>query len=430
MKNNGNKKENRRKKMNAVLLLLLMTAIMVIISTYAWFSSQKNVTIRNLRGRVAVAEGLEISLNAKDWSQEVDLDSVDWSTDSYENNKNNIPSEFQPVSTDCGGLGTAEDLTFYKGTLHNTVNLKDLIECELNSEDNEIEVSDPKYPGYYAFDIFLKNTTNGNVTTDALQLNYDSYVKVLQSGDGLNPLDEDYETKLQQLIAQREATGLQNTVRVAFALFKGTSGTMDTQDTILANTVGATSPIDSVSIWEPNAAAHIESVINSYNGEKPISPITTANGKLSFTADEIIPTFAIKTLPSHSSTSLSNIYNWVVGNEDLAQQMALQTDAVTGTYTIGTGVSQLITSTIANNSKWNQKAATSSVSTSGAGADDANKKGADTNFTIPANSICRMRVFVWLEGQDVDCLSIASHGGGVEVNLDIMKDGELGALGE
>ena len=427
MSNNGKSKNYTRKRLNSIILLLAFTAIMLIVSTYAWFSSQKNVTIKNLKGTVAVAEGLEISLNAKDWLQVLDLDTVDWDTDSYDGNTNHIPSEFQPVSTDGAGLGTAKDLTFYKGTLRNSVNLNNVITCDVGQTD----ATENDYAGYYAFDIFLKNTTNGAVTTNDLQLNYDSYVKVLQSGDGLDSNADDYADQLAALIAQRNATGLQNTVRVAFGLYNGTAGTMDTQATILANTVtSATGNIlDSTSIWEPNAASHIESVLNAYNGDKPTTPITTATGTLTFGAEDIIPTFALKTLASRQNNNSTNIYNWKADNADLAEQIALQTNAVEGTYLIGTGVSQLITSaTNAASGKWNTTVSATSAKTSGAGDSDTNKEGAVSNFSIPANAVCRMRVYVWLEGQDVDCLSVASHGGGVEVNLDIMKDGVLGSF--
>lgn len=63
-----NKQKNSRRRLNSLILLVAFTAIMLIVSTYAWFSTQKNVSIANLNGTVKVAEGLEVSLNAKDWS--------------------------------------------------------------------------------------------------------------------------------------------------------------------------------------------------------------------------------------------------------------------------------------------------------------------------------------------------------------------------
>ena len=53
-----NKQKNSRRRLNSLILLVAFTAIMLIISTYAWFSAQKNVTIGGLKGVVNVAEEL------------------------------------------------------------------------------------------------------------------------------------------------------------------------------------------------------------------------------------------------------------------------------------------------------------------------------------------------------------------------------------
>lgn len=61
------------KPLGRLVFLVAFTAIMLISSTYAWFSAQKNVSINGIEGTVNVAEGLMISLDAKNWSQEIDL---------------------------------------------------------------------------------------------------------------------------------------------------------------------------------------------------------------------------------------------------------------------------------------------------------------------------------------------------------------------
>ena len=45
----------------------------------------------------------------------------------------------------------------------------------------------------------------------------------------------------------------------------------------------------------------------------------------------------------------------------------------------------------------------------------------DTYFTIAPNSVCRLKVYLWLEGQDVDCINYASHGVGIKVNIGLVK---------
>ena len=49
-----NNQRNSRKRLNSFILLVAFTAVMLIVSTYAWFSTQKNVTIKALEGKVRV----------------------------------------------------------------------------------------------------------------------------------------------------------------------------------------------------------------------------------------------------------------------------------------------------------------------------------------------------------------------------------------
>ena len=35
-------------------------------------------------------------------------------------------------------------------------------------------------------------------------------------------------------------------------------------------------------------------------------------------------------------------------------------------------------------------------------------------------------MYIWLEGQDVDCINYASHGGGIEVDVGLIKDAAVG----
>ena len=62
-----------RKRLNALILLVAFTAILLIVSTYAWFSTHKTVKLGGLEGKVNVAEGLQISLDALNWTNEIDL---------------------------------------------------------------------------------------------------------------------------------------------------------------------------------------------------------------------------------------------------------------------------------------------------------------------------------------------------------------------
>ena len=46
---------------------------------------------------------------------------------------------------------------------------------------------------------------------------------------------------------------------------------------------------------------------------------------------------------------------------------------------------------------------------------------AGTQFSLPGNTISRMRVYIWLEGQDPDCIDTASTGKYLDFLINIAK---------
>ena len=49
---------------------------------------------------------------------------------------------------------------------------------------------------------------------------------------------------------------------------------------------------------------------------------------------------------------------------------------------------------------------------------------------MPKNSIVRLRMYVWLEGQDPDCVNYASHGAGIHLDVGLVKGAAIGGNGE
>ena len=372
----GRSKKNKKKsEMNAMFFIILLALVIFIISTYAWFSTQRNVSITNLNGIVEVAEGLEISLDAQNWSngivlgdEEGQLDIID---DAYPDNKNISPTEMLPVSTLGLVSGQPSDLQMLRGTITNSIQLSNIVET-----DEEVTNSDlTTYPGYFAFDVFLKNSSRQEVEFDDLQLNYDSSLQITDP--------------------ENAGTGLQNTARVAFAKYNGTADVMADQATILNQTagIGVSAPqayITDVAIWEPNANDHVDYIVQN-NNKITWSGQDQGTYGSSFTTTTQMPTYALTA--SSIGQSISNIYLWDGTERLLQKQNTLQTTKTsTEDYTINEGVQNL-------------------VSTS----------DGTTHFSIAANAICRIRIYVWLEGQDVDCINYASYGGGITVNIGLVK---------
>ena len=393
----GKSQRNKRKsEMNAMFFIILLAAVMFIISTYAWFSTQKNVSITNLQGTVEVAEGLEISLDAENWSngivlgtEEGQLSIID---NAYVGHHNISPTEMLPVSTLGLVSGNMTDLKMLRGKITNS---KELSEIAVMNE-TQTDSAKVDYPGYFAFDVFLKNDSKDTSKDDVLQLNYDSSLEVLE--------------------ADKSVTGLQNTVRVAFAKYEGTSETTVDAATILKETAGIgvgapTAYISDVAIWEPNSNAHVDYIVKNNNKITWSSADTSAyatktldDGRKGFDLATQMPTYALK--ESAVGSTIADIYKWDGSESKLQKQNVLQTKSTAKSstdvdYAIEDGVQNL-------------------VSTS----------DGTTTFGIAPSKVSRIRIYVWLEGQDVDCINYASHGGGVKVNIGLVKGSSIGSKGE
>lgn len=454
-----NNQRNSRKRLNSLILLVAFTAVMLIVSTYAWFSAQKNVTISGLEGTVNVAEGLMISLDAKNWTQSIDLSaplldsgrsldepyaagSATFPTGSgnydYTAGANNRPSEMLPVSGNgAEDIDTNTEMSFYVGTNVNGSELYEITKTKAHKSESANGAADLDYAGFYAIDLFLQNSSKigdgetQGTSTEALQLNTNSLLKLLDAGS-----TSDY------------TTGLQNTTRVALAMYEtdGLENSSDIdgkvssiyvtagQDQILQAYKDA--KISDIAIWEPNATSHTDYVVTNNNTLKLDSTvdglyISTAadenNNNISkFTATEVLPTFALTStsltaaqqLKDYDATNaadkvgIKDIYDWkTTTGTGLARQIALQTDTEDD-YGI-TGVRNLV-----------------SISSPGANIYELGNEADAVTFEMLQNSIIKLRMYLWLEGQDPDTINTASHGGGVHLDLGLVKGAAPGSEAE
>lgn len=431
---------NSRKRLNSLILLVAFTAIMLIVSTYAWFSSQKNVTLTGLHGTVNVAEGLQISLDAQNWVNTIDFDDFNqenagaWTIKPTATSRyfdpnvegatfqtprgadggitNTTPSELLPASTTAysatnDGIGQTA-VKFYRGTNTETIKLMD--DTALLTEDSKA--------GFFAFDLFVMNTSAGTAA-DKLQLDPSADV----TGD-------------------MENSGVQNTARIAFALYEnnndaaGFDGSVAGQDMTISatnvltadNIIAGTSTgknIKDVAIWEPNANAHTSAIISSLaNSLKLTAADNTKYGltadtgnKISrFTDNKPLPTYALtsNSVPSPAGDGtkvhISDVYDWRLGDSSVTtvakgvqKQFTLQTDA----YASGSALSTR----------------SSSVDLVSTKKLEADASATDTTFTLKANQYQKIRVYFWMEGQDPDCINQASLGGGLTLDIGFSKPG-------
>ena len=420
---NENKQKNSRRRLNSLILLVAFTAIMLIVSTYAWFSTQKNVSLSGLEGTVKVAEGLQISLDAKTWKNGIDFKDFTEQAfiDTYvpgatlENPyqypntdedtktqtpmltaKNVLPGELLPVST----TGAGEDIT---GANSKTMAMYNGENINGNQLVSITKMAEEKASGYYAIDLFLQNSSKDTVEFDPLQLQAGSVLTVKST--------------------TKQTTGLQNTARVALVQYKNSNdakvkvdSTPSTADIIAGTT---NTDIDSVAIWEPNANAHVQYIVDSNNnvtwkktdvtGESnplkddelfsAVSWASEAEKKIKFGLTSQVPTYALtaasltnKEIPEADASkgSIADIYDWGSdASTSLKKQNVLQTT------TAGIDVDKAFVSATDGSSP----------------------------FQIPGGQYVRMRMYIWLEGQDVDCTNYASLGGGIKIDFGFSKPG-------
>ena len=427
-----------RKRLNALILLVAFTTILLIVSTYAWFSTQKNVTLSGLDGKVNVAEGLQISLDAKNWANEIDLSATGiekyFATDNvgkedaqkltlqnpYTGRANAVPSELLPVSTTAqaasdDGLTAADgigltDFNMYRGT--NTSGIK-LTDIKNITTDSSIELNSK---GYFAIDLFLMNSSAESAIGKDENGDYNA-AKDVRDALRLEP-----NSSIDLKVKSKESTGVQNSFRVGFALFDEADallvGDTPNQDQILNSVNGKN--ITDVTIWEPNAsgaevksedtvtryAAHVDYIVQNNNrltfdsSDAPQSGYTS--GK--FTADAALPTYAL-TAKSLAAKELKNDKD----NTDLTGSIKDIYDCKSATTTAN-GLTKQTT-----------------VQTTTAGFTDplalTSIKTGTPAFSIRPGRYVKLRMYVWLEGQDVDCINYASLGGGMTINVGLSKAG-------
>ena len=232
-----------KKRLNTLLVLLLLTAVLLIMSTYAWFTANKTVNVDSIDVNVATSNGLQISADGDTWKTVLTRDDLLGAKNKYPAATNQLPTDMAPVSSALDLVGgkmsmfygdVAADLTDPDADTYGEYVLKSLAQTDKDSSG--IPEDSGKYAkGYYvAFDVFIKSNS------PAEDFYWSGSVNELKDqGDGTkvpvtNPDDE---------------RGLANASRIA--LIKGESTTSEAVDTIQGLNIDGP-----VMLWEPNADYH------------------------------------------------------------------------------------------------------------------------------------------------------------------------------
>ena len=428
------KRNNKRtKKIRNLVFVCVLTAILLTVSTYAWFIGMQTVRVNSFEVKIATTDGLMLSLDGETWTTE--LDTV--TAPQYVGHQNQwLTTRDSAEYIAAGGKGlipmstvgdidaTKNKLTlFEKGSLTATAGGYRLLASKVTN------TATAEADGYLAFDLFIRNMSGEKYYSDynpeneeAIYLTYDSDVTVGTSGT--------------------QNTGIENSVRVAFAQIGRVENKEYATDDptnpvsivtgITCQTAGAVTGIckRTATIWEPNDTNHITNAINWYDESCALRSTGT---KFTYTTKNEEPTTHCNAvanggyLPTYAISREINVSDYVDVYDGLSYNK----------YNVNT-VEPTGTTGAAENMTYDKYMAAKANGPLADEADDQYKlvavdtfteterdvKGAARNefMTLAPNSITKVRVYVYIEGQDVDNYEFAQLGKAIQVNFGFTKE--------
>lgn len=388
----NNKKHTRRIK-NLALVCTLAT-ILLVTSTYAWFVGMRTVRVKSFDVKIAAVDGLSLSLDGTNWTESLDVSTAA----QYEGNTNSWAEKgLKPVSSVGVVDTTSATLKLYeKASIKPTTGGYRLLASRVNNNTADASGDYKEQEGYVAFDLFIKNLSGqeyypgaANVNNEeAIYLTNDSSVNVSTSGGVAG-------------------TGIENSVRIAFAQIGRVISTTTSADKITGLNCTteevpegqdakqyATGICRTATIWEPNDRNHTTDAISYYNNS--CKARSTTDGTYSGTCAALVnglpkTTYAISDEinykdESGKATDVVDIYDGTDYNGYTKSTVLQGFDTFTDSEKLQSGNAR------------------------------------PEFFTLAPNSITKVRVYIYIEGQDIDNYDLAQIGKKISINFGFTKD--------
>ena len=390
--------KSRRQHLNRVKKLAVfsgLTALLLATSTYAWFTGLQDVNVSPFEVEIAAADSLELSLDGTNWSNTLTFTKDDFASKTYDTNSYNWPSDgLFPVST-VGKLDSDSSrmIMYEKSSLTTTPGGYRLMANKVNNLVAGREGSaENSQDGFVAFDLFIKNYSGteyypeNNVNNEeAIYLDYTSAVNIAESG-----------------VAD---SGIQNSVRVAFAQIGRVSAYTETAGDITGltcsgGTTDSTGICRDATIWEPNDTKHVAPAIKYYENsckERTGDTVTDTNSYTANACGEVKDGTAYSTYAIRDEIGYADNVD-VYDGEDFNKYTESTYNATSNTG------GKLV----------DYKYFTDT---------DKNKKGVlrPAFMTLAPNSITKVRVYIYIEGQDIDNYDYAAVGKQISVAFGFTK---------
>ena len=407
------KKEGKnKKKIRNLIIICSFCAIILTVSTYAWFIGMKTVNVSSFDIDIATTEGLFLSMDGTNWSYKLDAKN----TAAYEGNTNVwAENGLIPIST-VGDMDSDSSKLklFEKGSLTTTKGGYRLLTSRVHNYDKQDESGNfVEGDGYVAFDLFIKNLSgteyyedNQPLNEEAIYLTTNSAVRVASTGEN--------------------GTGIENSVRVAFAQIGRVKGDTTNASNITSITcsdeeaqdgkVKITGICRSAQIWEPNDKAHVQNAINWYE---------TSCLKRKTDGDTVTDAASYDTTVAEETKTNCTTFTTSDAKPTYAISRALTIGDNVDVYD-GTGYNTYEKNTIdyATYASASDKSQYKLVDFPYFTDTMKNKTGTarPAFMTLAPNSITKVRVYIFIEGQDVDNYDFASLGKKISVNFGFTKE--------
>ena len=387
------KKKRKMQKLLKLFFVTGITAIVLIVGTYAWFIGTGSVDVSAFDINISSGESLQLSLDGNNWSETLELSKeaiLGNGSDikAYEGNTNHWTGDggLIPISSAGEVDETVGRLKLFgKSSISATKGGYHLVSTRINNYKT-VDGSgiSPEQDGYVAFDLFIKNGSGvdyikqyDEASDEAIYLTTSSSVVAKSTGK------PDY--------------GIANSVRVAFVQIGrvATNGS-DTSTITSINCSGedeaSTGLCTNVipTIWEPNNETHDTNLISYFNMVCKKKSITEPQGvSYGENCDEI--------------NNKLDVNTYVVKEDIIASDNVDIYDGLNG-FNVSDGYKLKNIDTFTDTMK--------------------NLRGSERPafFKLAANSITKLRVYIYLEGQDVDNYDLISLGEKISINFGFTKD--------
>ena len=399
------------KRLKRLVVTCLLCAIVLTVSTYAWFIGMQTVSIQAFDVKIASVDSLLLSLDGVKFTDELTINEKvldvlknglaegDKEEDytfikSYttENGNTNSWTALEPMSSvGLINVETNKMRLFEKGSLTaSDGGYRIMAEEVKNTADAEVK-------GYVAFDLFVQN------------LSGEAYYDKITDPHNEEAIYMTYDSKVTSEEAGSSVSGIENSVRVAFAQIGRVKAESDSN--AIQQITCKDAEVDGVkitgicadraaSIWEPNDKKHVPNAIKWF--EKSCKK-REAQDKWGEACDpikdgEFYETYAVSDDIDHSNeVDVYDGLNGYFGN-------------ITK-HTEGTKVAE--------------HAAVNKLVNVNTFTDSEKMLQAENRqelLRLAPNSVTKVRVYIYIEGQDVDNYDFASLGKQVKINFGFTKE--------